>query len=511
MRIRYLGHAGFDVRNARDNRLVCDPWLSPGGAFLGSWFQFPRNHHLFDSVLDLHPERDVLYLSHHHRDHFDRALLRQLDRDLPLCVPRFVRRHFVNELKAIGFRDIRELRTGERIDIRGFRLTMTVDDCYANEDSGILIECDGTKFLNMNDCRAYDRISEASLQPLDLFTIQFSGASWYPSVYTYSLNGCDEHSRIKNDRKFRNVRKLIDRLRPRLYVPSAGPPCFLDPTLRPFNFGNPSPFPDAKQLRAALEGSDCRFDYIFPGDMITLFPGREPEVAALSGLDESLYDPAEKTEYIRRYGDQVAGQYEYSGEGGDAWPELLRAAREKVASLSAGLPVPRALVFSLEEHPTLPDRHVLIDLQQRTAEPAEPPFPPDVYQYSFTNSVMTKFFRDGELWEDLMLSLRLQIHRSPDEFDPLIADFVRLQNSDLSRYPFTFRSEERIRKVVDGVEYEFDRYCPHNNGDLLNAEIVDGRVICPRHGWQFDLRRQGDCTDNHCTLNARPTTPASGN
>jgi len=39
------GHAGLRVE-APDLRLLCDPWVSAGGAFLGSWFPFPDNSHL---------------------------------------------------------------------------------------------------------------------------------------------------------------------------------------------------------------------------------------------------------------------------------------------------------------------------------------------------------------------------------------------------------------------------------------------------------------------------------
>ena len=505
MKITFLGHAGFDVRNAGGGRLVCDPWLTDAGAFLNSWYQFPQNHHLADSVASLDPEHDLLYISHHHRDHFDRDFLRRLNKDIQLCVPRFVRRHFVNELKSLGFHRIREMLFGDSVEIHGFRLTLFVDDCYTNEDSGILIEADGAKFLNMNDCRAYDRLATTSLRGLDLFTIQFSGASWFPSVYDYTDQERDQHSHFKNQRTFHNISNLINRLEPRLYVPSAGPPCFLDSALQRFNHGQPSPFPDAREFFEILKELPRRFEYIFPSDVIEIGHGLEPEVRTLSGMDATFYLPENKRRYIQDYADRMKARCQFEAEGKDPWPDLLSAAQQKVAALPQPLAVPRPLVFSVTEHPTQPDRHVLCDLNQRTAAAVDGrDLPADIYQYSFTSRVLTKFFETGEMWEDLMLSLRFRIHRSPDEFDPIIADFVRLQLPDLRRYPFAHHEEERIRRTIGGVEYEFDRYCPHNNGDLLHADVVDGHLVCPRHGWCFSLSNAGACSENHTTINCIP-------
>ena len=67
-----IGHAGLRVE-ARGLRLLCDPWLSTGGAFLGSWFPFPDNSHL-RSVPEL-LECDWVAVSHEHLDHMDLRLL----------------------------------------------------------------------------------------------------------------------------------------------------------------------------------------------------------------------------------------------------------------------------------------------------------------------------------------------------------------------------------------------------------------------------------------------------
>jgi nitrite reductase/ring-hydroxylating ferredoxin subunit len=43
-----------------------------------------------------------------------------------------------------------------------------------------------------------------------------------------------------------------------------------------------------------------------------------------------------------------------------------------------------------------------------------------------------------------------------------------------------------------GVLYAIDGVCMHQGGPLARGRLVDGTVICPWHGWQYDLS-----TGNH--------------
>jgi len=95
-----------------------------------------------------------------------------------------------------------------------FLKTLFIDESYSNEDSGILVESDGVRFLNMNDCRAYDGPEFDQLGKIDVFTIQFSGASWFPSVYEYSKEMRDVLSRKKNEKKNNDISGTIKNRRP---------------------------------------------------------------------------------------------------------------------------------------------------------------------------------------------------------------------------------------------------------------------------------------------------------
>ena len=50
MKIKFLGHAGFQII-FKNSTLLIDPWLTNNGAFDFSWFQYPCNHHLWDEII----------------------------------------------------------------------------------------------------------------------------------------------------------------------------------------------------------------------------------------------------------------------------------------------------------------------------------------------------------------------------------------------------------------------------------------------------------------------------
>ena len=475
----YLGHAGFTLRGR--TRLMMDPWLSQDGAFLRSWFQYPNNANMVYAARSLTGD-DMLYISHHHEDHFDRATLYHVDKNVCIVIPKFKRRGFRRDVDSFGFRNIVELEFGESIIRGGFKATLFTDDQYTNEDSGILVECeDGGRFLNMNDCRAYDRLEPEHVRDIDVLAMQFSGATYYPSCFSYDQAECDRHAAAKNQRKFRTVAGVIERINPKAYIPSAGPAQFLDPALDHFNYGNPTPFP-----RWSAFMKDCRqevrakFVVMGPGDMMADITGPHKVGTMVPQIDEPLLPPPPY------------------GRDGDAFAEFWAAWKQKAeASPVVRTKVPLVVTLAYDDS----ERSFLVDFWTGlVTEIIE--LPPERYHYIFENRVMVEFFETGELWENLTLSLRMEVHRSPDVFDEFISDMVRLEVKDIQNYPIAAESQ-RITRVANGKAYEIDRYCPHNKGDLLGAEIEGDEIICPRHGWRFNLADGGACKTSECSINSK--------
>ncbi len=51
----------------------------------------------------------------------------------------------------------------------------------------------------------------------------------------------------------------------------------------------------------------------------------------------------------------------------------------------------------------------------------------------------------------------------------------------------------------DGRLFALDNACPHRNGPLADGIIGAGKVICPLHGWRFDLET-GRCVSGDAAV-----------
>ena len=52
MNITFFGHNCFVLSND-EICLITDPWFTKKGAFFGSWFQWPINHHLMNTFMKI--------------------------------------------------------------------------------------------------------------------------------------------------------------------------------------------------------------------------------------------------------------------------------------------------------------------------------------------------------------------------------------------------------------------------------------------------------------------------
>src|SRR6478735_11839889 len=97
-----LGHAGLRI-DAPHLTMLCDPWMSPQGAFLGSWFPFPDNSHLrTPDVLDA----DWVAISHEHLDHLDLELLLGLPARTRLVIPKYPAPEMYNRIREAGIQNV---------------------------------------------------------------------------------------------------------------------------------------------------------------------------------------------------------------------------------------------------------------------------------------------------------------------------------------------------------------------------------------------------------------------
>ncbi|WP_214325135.1 Rieske 2Fe-2S domain-containing protein [Nonomuraea sediminis] len=506
-RVKFLGHAGLSVESSAFT-LVFDPWMSPSGAYLGSWFQYPRNDHI-----DIRPLTAAQYVavSHEHLDHMDSWFLEQLSDETTVLIPKYPSPAFGDRLLDVGVRKIVELEPWEQYPLAddGSWITCIPELSPMCHDSGFLLVAEGRSVLNCNDARLTAsqarRAKHLAGGTLDFMGVQAAAATWHPMRYSYPV---EEQRRIAMDKrisKLRAVQRLVRATAPELAVPFAGPPCFLDPELRELNWvldPEYGAFVDPETAREWLAEHlpAQRWETFRPGDVLDLETGeieRDPVSAAFSFTEG-------REEYLRRYAEDRATVINETRDAhpspGRDFPERFVEHFVRLGSLSS---------YFLEQI----DMTVRFEISGANGGVWDVRMnadglaigPPLAERPGYTVTVPGRWVEpilSGDIaWEDLLLSMRFQLHRDPDVYNDYLVGLLKHANAPalqaIEEYETGRDEAERITVTDGGRTFEIGRYCPHAGEDLsVGAIIEDGRVYCLGHNFTFDLAT-GAC------LNAR--------
>lgn len=438
--IRHLGHAGFTV-SWGGLRLLIDPWFSP--AFLRSWFPWPDNRHLASEA-----NGDWLYVSHAHEDHFDREFLAGLDKDMPVLVPRFPSRQMEREFRRLGFTRVIALGHGEQHQLAaGFTVTMLTDP--GKEDSALLVEAGGFRFLDSNDCELPSSQWPADV---DLLACQFSGASWYPHCYAWPP---DVMAAKAAEVRESALERLVRRIRltgAKAYLPSAGPAVFLDPALAAYN-DRDGIFPWWEDMRSG-------FAYMCPDVRV---------VAPLAGTgDLGAYREARRSEWEAWYDE----------------PDTLATAGEVDAHFSQLERANRRFLAGWRRNVELDDggRSWNVRLGHLAGQLEEAPQPG--WRIHVPPRVLRAILDGRANWESALLSMRLRLHEGSGGYDSTLLSLLTC-----GQRPAQTRTLARLRDDSEDIEkggVVMQRWCPHGGEDLTFAPVAGGVVECPRHHWQWD-------------------------
>lgn len=490
-RLYFYGHNCFVVDNSA-SMLLIDPWMSPLGAFFGSWHQFPDNTHLRQALVQKAGEKDTfVYLTHEHRDHFDQetlSLLVAAPRFRGFFIPKFHDEFLRKQLEAFGkpVTEISDLQKQAVTDDIGIQIF--ISDVGVNHDSAVLVSTPDFIFLNQNDCKIFDRLRAAELPKINYYSVQFSGATWHPVCFRME----EEEKRKVTERKvaikFQNVLGAIRHLQPDFYIPAAGPAVFpfLDAALstEPGNI-----FVHQPELTGFL--NDHGVANILcprPGDEVSPVTTRTP-----------IPRPSREWLAELRLGKQdVWAGLEQKFDARlliDAINERL----DQIWDLDIPEDTPR-LVFGWGE-----SRKDCLTIDLAGKRVTQGSTDVDGYIKLIADEKYFWLMHSGHRWQDVYLSLRAEVERKPDVFNSIANVFVFSDPSNLrDALLSTLRiPKERITRSWNGKVCTIDRYCPHQGADLGNANITaDGHLVCPRHGWQFDLKNGGRCISSsdsiHC-------------
>jgi L-ascorbate metabolism protein UlaG (beta-lactamase superfamily)/nitrite reductase/ring-hydroxylating ferredoxin subunit len=520
LEITSLGHAGLRLRTSA-LRILMDPWLSPRGAFLGAWHQLPSNDHLDTAEL---LDADWVTVSHEHLDHMDLHVLRRLPPAARVVINRYPSRNLHRRLLEAGITNVVEVDPWRRFPLNtgGDWLTFIPEQSPMCHDAGVLVHAAGVTVLHCNDARlTVAQCRRAAVEAggaLDVMAVQMSGASWHPIRYQYPPEVLERVSAQKRYGKFKAVTRLVRGVRPRLAVPFAGPPCFLDPVLRENNrhIADPGIFPSLDEAAAWLAEhlpAQASMRWL-PGDRYEVRGGRltpDPRWERFSfsfpALDSWLdgYAAARAADVQAAYadhpepgddlGERFAEHFAYLGELSPYFLErIAMVVRFEVEGAGGGR----------WDVALGPDK-LRVDLAGRARE----------VQYRF--QVPSRWLApviDGAIgWEDLLLSLRFSAWRSPDVYNDYFVGLLKHADAEalqaVERYETTRDNAETI--TVDGPDgrYEVGRWCPHASEDLSVGAVVDGGVLrCLGHNFDFDLET-GACRNARCEpLRTRRIGPA---
>jgi len=503
VQVTSVGHAGFRIDTTAGS-ILCDPWVNP--AYFASWFPFPDNSQLdWDAIGDV----DYLYVSHLHKDHFDpEHLRRHVNKDAVVLLPDFPVPELRRELEKLGFHEFFETTDSVKhrvggpkgdLDVMIIALRAPADGPIG--DSGLVVSDGETVAFNMNDARPLDLdVLAENFGHVDVHMLQFSGAIWYPMVYDMPARAKESFGIQKRQRGMDRCRQYIAQVDATWVVPSAGPPCFLDPELRYLNDDHGDPaniFPDQvtflDQMRA--NGHD-RGLLMIPGTTAD-FTGSELNSLTHPVSDdeaEAIFTTG-KAAYVEAYGQRMApvlaaAKAKWAPASGDSLLEPLRAAFEPIMLASDqicdGIGYPVELRLGRET--------VVIDFPKRAVRE---PVPEEKFRYGFAIApeLVRTVLRDREPdWVNtIFLSTRFRAWRVGGYNEYLYTFFKCLTDERIAYADgwFAEAHDDTASITLDG--WEIQRRCPHLKADLSKFGVVEGATLtCNLHGWQWNLEN-GRC------------------
>ena len=447
---------------------------------------------------------DYLYVSHLHGDHWDEPWLRDhLRRDIGVLLPGYPTRELERKMRALGFTELVRTTDGEELDLGGLTVAIHVETSHHRRPRRRL----GARRQRRRGAhRRPERLPHdrprrparptARSTCTGCSTAARSGTRWSTTCPTDELQPLVD---AKVDSQLARAMRYVEAVGARAVVPSAGPPCFLDPDLFHLNV-------DRRRRAEHLLSTSARSSTASAGPGhrgILAVPGTTIDVDA-DGLDGA---PPVRRRRGRRRSSPTRAPYLQRVPG-----RLAAVARRAQGDVAAPTPTPTSSPrcrsggsrcwrwrrrCARRSAPACllraGDVDVLIDFPAGEVRP----YAGEPYRYRFeierplVEAVVAE--RAVDWSNSLFLSCRFRAWRD-GEFNEWVYNFFKSLSVERMR-----RTEaEAVRRLHPPTETEPDieldgwivqRRCPHRNADLAVFGEIDGRTLtCTLHGWRFDLR-----------------------
>ncbi len=431
MQLEFLGHAGFIVTHGKI-RVACDPWLSPLGAYHASWFQFPCNHHLWEQD---YRDLTAVVITNERQDHLDAAFLaRKLSPDTPVVVPRYPTRNLWNAVRLACANPIIEVKPGAEHSFgEGLRLVFTTDEASDGRYAAATFRTREAVLLNMNRLRLKpkqrDVLKARTGGRIDALLIQCATPDWDPLCRRHSEERMAALSMVKRVEKLEYAYQALDQMPPRVGLPFAGPPAFLENALFRYNddSGGKGLLPDQKRAHDWLRqrGYQRRIEIPLPGDRLNLISGEfAPDQAirrefSLERRDVYLQAYAERMRpAVTAYLDGLPRPTEDLFEPFRAYVQHLAESNESVRN-ETKMEI-RFLVDGLHGGDFL----VRCDAGELTVERAEDRAAPCTV--SMDAVWLNQIVHHNLPWDDFFLSFRFSVEQDPEAEDDHLSAWLKL-------------------------------------------------------------------------------------
>jgi len=431
MQLEFLGHAGFVVAHG-NMRVACDPWLSPLGAYHASWFQFPCNHHLWERD---YRDLTAVVITNERQDHLDAAFLSgKLSPGTPIVVPRHQSRSLWNAVRQACANPVIEVKPGTEHSFgEGLRLAFTTDETPDGRFAAATFRTREAVLINMNRLRLKPKQREVLKSRtggrIDALLIQCTAPDWNPLCYRHSDERMAALSLVKRVEQLEYAYQTLDQMPPRVGLPFAGPPVFLDgPLFRHNNdLGGKGPVPDQQRAHDWLRqrGYQRRIEIPLPGDRLNLLSGEFTP-------DQTMrreFSFEEKEAHLKAYAERMRPAVTAVLDGlprptQDLF-EPFRAYVRRLGELNEALRNDLKLdIRFLADGPHGGDFLVRCDAGELTVERTEDRIAPCTV--SLDAVWLDQIVRHNLQWEEFFLSLRFSVEQDSEAEDDHLAAWLKL-------------------------------------------------------------------------------------
>ena len=494
--IQYLGHASIHLKTDKTS-IVTDPWFSKVGAYESSWFQFPDNTNIDFSWID---DLDYVCLSHEHQDHCDIEFLKKLNSDTKIVTANFTNKRFLNLLKDNLDNDVIEVDDRSTHSLGDVKYTPMIQVPMGQEDSAMIFEVGGEVIMNFNDMKPSQNDIDWIKERYDVTYIlkQFSGASWYPLVYDYDNGRMKELCRDKRLFKYQVILYIINQLNPKLYIPFAGPPCFLSDETYHINFLEENTFPSQVDIYNFFKENYSevidKFVVLMPGDWVDGDWKQNLQHECFTNKQKYLDDYKERRKSTIKQTLNNIEKVDFSllKKSIKYFYPLMRSAPRLCENIGG------SILFNISGNY---EEQIIVDFVNKRVR-----FLNDdeyFYEFDIEGKWLNHILEERMTWEEFFLTLKFKARRTPDQYSEHLMAFLKLADpvsyKEYEDFHFSEIEEETFILNFDNQDYKCQKYCPHARGDMSKGKVVDGKLVCPIHNWKFSLP-DGQCTTNKSSL-----------